>query len=191
MEVIENLVKNYEENVNLKVTLIEILRRLETEYDPYVRKNLNSWKNKYMRRINQMENPDITNSLNDRWKVTEEFVENYIFTTGLFLKDIIITKFLRQKNIGIGVVDLLGITETEEVVIEIKGVPAKSSAIGQVLAYWQYFKEIENKNNKILVIAPSFTEQYFYTHRAVSEIRILNIKYKITNNGIEFKNLTK
>jgi hypothetical protein len=186
---IENLVKNYDECIDLKITLCKILEEINNTQEKYKRKSLISWKRKYLRRINEIENPEAIKYMAKNCRPTEEFIENYLYSVGFNFNEYNITKFLRQYEIPIGRLDLLGITDSKEVIIEIKARPAKAAVIGQVLSYWQYFKEHYNKDNDIIVIAPSYTEQYRYALKACF-VKITTVEYTPTEEGLSYCLLT-
>jgi len=182
MEMLKNLQRNYDLNIDLKETLSEILQRLEVESYGLVRRNLKLWKKKYIDKINATENISMK---------TESAIEGYIYNMGLKIEDINIVNFKRQVPTEIGFIDLVGVTENEKYIIEIKITPAKSSVLGQTLSYWQYMKETEGKNYPIIIIAPSYTKQYHYGLKAIRGIKIKSFIYRITKDKIIFQDIDK
>lgn len=197
--IIDNLQRYLGEGINLREKLQEIIIKIDETTDFTIKKNLQAWKAKYIKRINDTQYFNTDMYVNVHNKVNELFVENYIATLGLHFENIDIKKFERQKIISIGKIagktigktigkiDLLGYQDGRKIIIEIKGYEARSSVIGQVLAYWQYYKEIEGDDCPVIIIAPGFTEQYRFAFNSIGNINIRSLVYRFYNNGIEFK----
>lgn len=177
--------------INLRQTLCEITKQLEHVSDYRLRSNLIAWQRKFAKKINDIEEPNIRNLFNDKNCITEAFLEDYIYKMGFFIEGMSLIIFERQVKTAIGVIDLIGITDKNKYIIELKSTPAKSYVIGQTIAYWQYLKETENKDYPIIIIAPSYTRQYYYALKAIKDIRISSYRYKVSGEGIKFTSIDK
>lgn len=191
---IDNLVSNYNSGLNLKETLEKILIEIKKEEEnptfgsDNVYRNLIKWRNKYINKINKIKGTFETETwVNDKGEATTEFVKSYIVINGLKFDGIEIKKFDKKRITEVGNIDLIGYTENEKYIIEIKNCPAKSDVIGQILGYWQFLKEADNKEYSIIVIAPSFTNKYKYAFKAIKGINIYNLTYSFSGEELEFR----
>ncbi|MBA7588531.1 hypothetical protein ES708_30590 [subsurface metagenome] len=171
---IKNLVSNYNSGTNLIETLKKIfieIKKLEDDYSDegmIAWKNLIKWKNKYIKKINKIKGY-LETATQTNGEGIIKFIESYIASNGLKFEGIEINKFYKKRKTDVGIIDLIGHTKNEKYIIEVKNCPAKSDVIGQVLGYWQYLKEADNKEYTIIIIAPSFTNKYQYTIKAKIE----------------------
>lgn len=188
---IDNLVSNYNSGTNLIETLKKILieiKKLEDDYSDegmIAWKNLIKWKNKYIKKINKIKGYFETATQTNGEGIIK-FIESYINSNGLKFEGIEINKFDKKRKTDVGIIDLIGHTKNEKYIIEVKNCPAKSDVIGQVLGYWQYLKEADNKEYTIIIIAPSFTNKYKYAIKAIKGINIYSLIYKISFDDLEF-----
>lgn len=189
---IKNLVSNYESDTNLEETLKKIvieLKKVKYDYSDIPYRNLMKWKNKYVKKISKIKGYFET-ATQTNGKGIIKFIESYINSNGLKFEGIEINKFDKKRKTDVGIIDLIGHTKNEKYIIEIKNCPAKSDVIGQVLGYWQYLKEADNREYTVIIIAPSFTNKYKYAIKAIKGINIYNLLYKISDNKLELELLT-
>ncbi len=174
---IKNLVSNYNSDTNLEETLKKIfieIKKLEDDYSDegmIAWENLIKWKNKYVKKISKIKDYlEIATQTNGEGTI--KFIESYINSNGLKFEEIEINKFDKKRKTDVGTIDLIGHTKNEKYIIEVKNCPAKSDVIGQVLGYWQYLKEADNREYTVIIIAPSFTNKYKYAIKAIKGINI-------------------
>ena len=205
MEIVKDLVKNYESSIKLENTLKKINNQIRKQSNPYIKFNLQAWARKYRYRIKRIEKAKVFNKLSSKignskkyfsisGVIKEKYIEDYIYKNGLKFNDIEINKFESQKTIGnvgaiVGTVDLFGITDKQKYIIEVKSYSARANVLGQVIGYWQYFKVKDNKNYSIIIIAPSYSKQYKLALgfiRDNTNLEVISIYYKFKDNKMKF-----
>ena len=199
----KDLVKNYEGSIKLKPTLRKINNQIRKQSNPYIKYNFQQWARKYRYKIKRTEQSKIFNkkkvingylnegkNIRGEEYIKEKFIEEYIYKNGIKFNDTEINKFEHQKPIeDIGTIDLFGITDKQKYIIEVKSYPARANVLGQVIGYWQYFKVKDNKNYSIIIIAPSYSQQYRLALEFIrdnTELEIISICYKVRDNRMEF-----
>jgi len=188
---IKDLVSNLEaDNLSnkwkLRETLDKIYQEITEQQNPIIVKNLKSWARKYEKRLNLINN--FGNSINFHGRIKEEFIEEYIYINGLDINGDNVKEFERQYEIPIGRIDLLGKSNKGKYIIELKSYNAKSENLGQLLAYWGYFKSVDKTYTPVLV-ATGYRESYKIAYNIIKNIvKIINIKI-ILEDGIEFKKI--
>lgn len=186
--IIKNLYRNFNENVRLEETLEEIKKAIEKTEDKRIKKNLKKWQKQYEIKVKLPK--ELREAVTTKGIITKEKVlQNYIYENGFICDDLKITKFIKEKQLRIGAIDLFG---DDKYIIELKKV-AKSRTIGQTLAYHQYLKSEEDKEYPIIIIAGKFWENYKYAHQAIKDIGI-DIRafvFGFCEEGIFFKEILK
>jgi len=185
---IDNLVSNYNSGINLEETLEKILieiKKAEKSGNEVVYRNLIAWKEKYIKKIKKIKRY-LEAAVRGGEEGTIIVIKSYLVLNGLKFERTEINKFDKKIKTDVGTIDLIGYTENEKYIIEIKNCPAKPDVIGQILGYWQYLKEAENKEYSIIIIAPSFTNKYKYALKAIKGIDIYSLTYSFSGEELEF-----
>lgn len=83
----------------------------------------------------------------------------------------------RQEVIDVGRVDVLAEDASgRRVVIELKAVAGKDSAVGQIARYLGWYQKLDGKRPRGMLIAPEFAEPIRYAASAIPDLQLVSFK---------------